>query len=115
MFNDHQKNLDSLVKELVRTERIDDAKIVQETLDHFGQPRIIATAPKRITTPALPVFRQTLQLDEQGKLFFSIQRTTTAMQPDAGFPGTSFPLSTFPKAQAFRGKNGLGRVFFDFR
>ena len=85
-----------------------DEKIPDET-------ELSETILVRIAAPATPVLRMMQEIDSNGQVRFT---TTLGMSTDPytlKFQGEQFPFSAFPKAQAFRGKNGGGRVFFDFR
>ena len=114
-LTDYQKKLDALVKRLVQEERTDEAKLVQDTLNHITEPEQSETMPKLYPLTSVPVIRFMLELNPDGKGRVVATKTMSTQPYGAKFKGTPFHLSAFPKAQAFRGENGMGRVFFDFR
>ena len=114
-LTDYQKKLDALVKRLVQEERTDEAKLVQDTLNHITEPEQSETTPKLYPLTSVPVIRFMFELNPDGKGRITIIKTMSTAPYEAKFKGTPFSLSAFPKSQAFRGENGMGRVFFDFR
>lgn len=119
------KEMDLLAKELVRDARTNDALFVQNEVDrirnrlnernHLGEQKLSLIRPKRSQFAPVPVIRMTMELHADGKGRCGISRGMSTDSPEPLFPGMAFPLSAFPKAQAFRGPNGMGRVVFDFR
>lgn len=57
----------------------------------------------------------TLNIAENGEGFFGLERKTDTDPFDTDFISTKFSLSAYSKVVAFKGENGMGRLFFDMR
>ena len=123
--NSYLKEMELLVKELVRNTRTEEAKIVQETYtrlrgrqderNHLNGQKFSLIKPRRSQIAPVPVIRMTMELHADGRGRYGVSRGMSTDSPKPLFPNSPFPLSAFPKAQAFRGENGMGRIVFDFR
>lgn len=111
----YKRELESIVKDFVKNGKIEEAKQIQEMLEHMDEPQAVPVAPIRVAGPAIPLARASLEINTDGsaRLIYERRRSDAPM-PD-NFRGTAFPLSAMPKAQAYRGENGVGRVRFDSR
>ncbi|MDR1963543.1 MAG: protein kinase [Planctomycetaceae bacterium] len=82
-----------------------------------GNPSIWDVTNAAAARTRLPdeVFRITIEIDVDGKGRFRAENGLVSDPPDNLLQsGEAFPMSAFPHAAAFRGKDGRGRVIWDF-
>lgn len=111
----YRRELETLVKNFVKNGKIEEAKKIQEMLEHMDDPQAVPVAPIHVEGPPIPLARASLEINPDGSARLVYERRRSDVPPQDNFRGTAFPLSAMPKAQAYRGENELGRVRFDTR